>query len=283
MIWPGGRRRRAGLGGGTMTLPAFLQRARGLLAVCLVLGLAGLGLLRAAALTPEFTDPGRAAQLNLAQPLQGLSRDEVDRLTARWHQEMNSLRTAKWPLHDGGWTLIALAATLLGAAVGFRAPTFGALRRVRTPRSRAGLLALAAGVLAAPVPIVERWYTQNLERVYYPVWADSIGIPVLGLTLVVIVTGPLAWLALWRMTRASRPPAHLGRRRRGPPTRRDPLADAACLAIAAFQALLVIDMALAFYAPVVPFLAAVAYVCASARALRLTRGVPAGSDPEPAS
>lgn len=282
MAWPGGRRRRAGLGGGTMTLPTFMRRARVLLAVCLVLGLAGLGLLRLAALTPEFTDPGRAAALRVVDAPTWNS-DELAAFTTRWHDEMRRLRTAKWPLHDGGLTLIALAATILGSAIVLRAPTFGALRRVRTPRSRAGLLALAAGVLVAPFPMATLWFSQVLDRAYYPPWSDSIGIPLAALMLLMIVTGPLAWLALWRMTRGSRPPARLGRRRRGPPTRRDRLADAACLAIAAFQALLVTDMVLTFYAPVVPFLAAVASVCASARALRLTRGVPVGAAHEAAA
>ncbi|KAA2241251.1 hypothetical protein [Salinarimonas soli] len=254
-----------------MGLLAFLRRARALVVACLLLTLAGAVLLGMAARMPEYTDPTRAAELqNVERPG---ARTDLDRFSAEWHAEMDRLRTNKWPIHDLGRTLIALAATILVAALLFRAPTPQAFGAITTPRTVHGLLALTASVLAAPIPISVLWFSENQARFSYPTWADSIGLPIGLMTVTVLITGPVAWLAMFLVARGSQPPVRL-RVPRGARTSTDRLAEIVCAGVVVCEMLLVLSAISPLYFPVPPFIAALFYIGASGRALRLARKEP---------
>jgi hypothetical protein len=71
----------------------------------------------------------------------------------------------------------------------------------RTPRSRTIVL-LAAAVLFLTAPaVVARYYYVELGRGLFPSDADSIGIPIFGFTILLLVTAPITWGFVWLCVR----------------------------------------------------------------------------------
>jgi len=115
-----------------------------------------------------------------------------DGQSAEYSKLRNQMLTPKFSLQDYGGTLVATGAVFLVSRKGWN--------RIRSPKSRTALFGLA---FAAPLLIVGGCVfdlLQGFDRGEFPHWADSMGIPILGLPIqfVLLLVWSLAHLTFLR-------------------------------------------------------------------------------------
>lgn len=140
--------------------------------------------------------------------------------TALWHRDLDALRTKKWTRFDAfaGTAILSVSMLLAIGFLGLR--NARNMAKLRTVRSKALILVVIAAVWLALVPA---WFYSviivSMTRNYVPWWADSAGIPLLGIVTtaalgfsvsLVVAAGLLARaklpvsLWLWRRDRPTR-------------------------------------------------------------------------------
>lgn len=194
-----------------------------LLLASLLPALIGAGLIDRASALPPFNDEARAEELmnaDLDVPGDGrLDAGLADKASEDWFRAMGEVRTAKWEIHDLGRGLLTLSACLLATWATARLWDARNLASARTPRSRGALLGLLSAAWLWPVLAVPLRIIEEQDRFYYPVWADSIGIPIFGNALFFLVTLPMALVLAWVLIRRATLPARLWAWRPGHPIR----------------------------------------------------------------
>jgi hypothetical protein len=149
--------------------------------LALLLVVAGFALLVIGAWMPAYTDPAAAERIRSGLECQpGIPNTDENRRCddQLWHRAMNTLRTNKWRLIDGGGGLLASGLTM---AVFFGASRRKSWRQLLTPGSSLSILALAGLAWLMQIPAYGLLLMTELTRGYYPHWADSIAIPMLQL------------------------------------------------------------------------------------------------------
>jgi hypothetical protein len=81
---------------------------------------------------------------------------------------------------------------------------------LRTPGSRAIVLLVAAVLFLTAPAVVARYYYVELGRGSFPSYGDSIGIPIFGFTILLLVTAPITWGFVWLCVRRYPGPVPLG-------------------------------------------------------------------------
>jgi hypothetical protein len=145
--------------------------------LALLLVVAGFTLLVIGAWMPAYTDPVVAERIRSGSECQpGIPNTDENRRCddQLWHRAMNTLRTNKWRLIDGGGGLLASGLTM---AVFFGASRRKSWRQILTPGSSLSILALAGLAWLMQIPAYALLFVTELTRGYYPHWSDSIAIP----------------------------------------------------------------------------------------------------------
>src|SRR6478735_5491164 len=153
---------------------AVLLAAAGL--VCVVIG----------SLMPAYTEPVVAERIRSgAECERGVPNTNENRQcdSALWHRSMDTLRTNKWSLVDGGGGLLASASMMFVFCWWSGQKSW---RRWLTPKSGLSILALASSSWLMQIPAYDLLFMTELMRGYHPHWADSIAIPVLQTHSVVL-------------------------------------------------------------------------------------------------
>ena len=152
----------------------------------LIILVAGIVLVGMSAGYSVYTDQDAPGRLSMA--LKDLPRETRFK---EWNRQLNAFETPYKRLNDSGWGLIAAAAGLLLAA---------ALWKVwhRTPQIRTmGIVMLIwFSLWLIRIPLVFRFYLKRQERFDYPVWGDSIGIPVYTDSFGIVVLAVLSAVVL---------------------------------------------------------------------------------------
>ncbi len=154
--------------------------------IALIALLAGIGSVIASAGFPVYSD--EAAPGRLSFDLQNLPREIR---FEEWHRQLKSFETPHKRLNDLGWGLIASAAGFGLAAALWR-------RWHRSPAIRhTGMVMLIWFALwLLRIPLVFRYYMKRQERFDYPVWGDSIGIPIYSEIMALVVLAVLSAMVL---------------------------------------------------------------------------------------
>jgi hypothetical protein len=168
-------------------------------AICIALGLAGEALVLKAESLPEWTDEARANAIQLREyPDAVASNPDLDRqFYLQWKRDLDSVRTAKWPLFDVGSGLMTLAASCAIAILLLGIHDRSDLAALRTPRRRWQILLLAGLLWGLFWAACIAYLLVSFSRNEYPWWADSIIIPMMAATFVAVVFGPLVAAAIW--------------------------------------------------------------------------------------
>jgi hypothetical protein len=151
---------------------------RWLICLAQLLAAAGLLLLVIGSVMPAYTDPVAAERIREGLECElGIPNTNSNQRcdSELWYRSMNTLRTSKWSLFDGGAGLVASGLTL-GAFFWWsrRKPW----RDVSTPKSSLSILALAGLSWLAQIYAYELYFLTEFVRGYDPHWADSITIPI---------------------------------------------------------------------------------------------------------
>lgn len=179
------------------------------IALCLLMAGAGLRLLVQAAEMPAYHDPVKASKLrNASSPLSFDA--DLKTGSARWHKEMEALRTSKWPLYDRGRGLVTLSLCVLMAIAWFRLWDMRNLPKISTPRSSTSILLILGGIWLALIPAGVADFSEQLDREYFPSWGDTIAIPIGSGIILVLGSLPIILLLAWFLPlRRARLPANL--------------------------------------------------------------------------
>jgi hypothetical protein len=150
-----------------------------------------------------WKDPDKANGLRSAMPSQALGTEAYHTYNARIFEQLEFLRTDKWQFFDAGSCLIALAASLALALVLLRIRHWQDVVNLQTPRHRIVILGVCMIAWFWWCRSVMEQLQQDLDREKFLPWADTIGIPMVGIGLVLfgglIILTPLTWfLALRR-------------------------------------------------------------------------------------
>jgi hypothetical protein len=173
----------------------------GSLAFSLLLILAGGALLARSSHMAEWKNPTRAADMMVMTPPE-IGDVAYRTFMQRWHEERDTLRTEKWALFDFGTSLIALAVCLVATCLLLRIKRLCDIVSLKTP-SRKWLI-LGLGLIAWFGLFLAAWqgFLNDYQREEFPPWADSMGIPLSGLSttalLGCLVLTPLAWFLALR-------------------------------------------------------------------------------------
>jgi hypothetical protein len=166
-----------------------------LVALCAAAAVLGAAQVERANGMPEFTDAARAEAIwRLSPPMEP---DRFAEFRDWYNQEMRSLRTEKWELHERGRSLIALAATGLVAILRFRLWDARNLLRVKTPRTGRRVLLLLAVAQGGMLPVYWCSLAEEYDRRMFPHWADIIMIPMASATMVIAVILPTLAAVVW--------------------------------------------------------------------------------------
>ncbi len=168
----------------------------------LALIVAGIVLLIQSKRTPEWTDQRRAEEIMAWEPPTTLRGVQYETYTARWHEAMDGVRTAKWPLFDLGGGLVLLGLSLLAATYALKIKTVRDMRVVRTPANSSAILAICS-LSWFWIAASEGWgIFQDFDRWEFPTWADSIAIPLFFLVPLTLVgwgiLASLTWFIAFR-------------------------------------------------------------------------------------
>jgi hypothetical protein len=147
--------------------------------------------------TPVWKDNEKAFALENEDIPEGIvaRSAEHDAFNRHWFDEMNALRTARYPLYDLGTGLIALAFCIAGVMLTPWGTT--SIGSMRTPSRKWHILLLAAlvwtgfwvGTVVDAVRMVHRFEV--------PPWADTLAIPIFAAKQVFVMLGPPFLLIVW--------------------------------------------------------------------------------------
>jgi hypothetical protein len=168
-------------------------------AFCIALGLTGAALVQKSESLPEWTDEAKANAIQLRDYPESASSDpKLDKqFYWQWQQDMDAVRTAKWPLFDLGSGLMPLAASCAIAILLLGIHDLSDLMALKTPRRRWQILLLAGLLWGLFWAACIAYLLVSFSRNEYPWWADSIIIPMTATTFVAVVFGPLVAAAIW--------------------------------------------------------------------------------------
>ena len=162
----------------------------------LLLAAAGLVFVVAGSLMPEYVDPEAAERIRSGLECEpGIHNTNEDRQcdSDLWYRSMNTLRTNKWSLVDGGGGLLVSGLTMSVFVWRNRQKSW---RQLSTPRSSFSILVLAGLSWLMQIPAYTVFFVTELTRGYYPHWADSITIPMLQFRSTLLKLF-LPYMALW--------------------------------------------------------------------------------------
>jgi hypothetical protein len=181
------------------TSKADVQRQfprRWLTYVTLLIAAAGLMILIIGTLMPAYTDSEPAERIRLGLECErGIPNTDKDRRcdSQLWHRSMNSLRTSKWSLVDGGAGLLLSGLT---TCVFFWWRGRKPRRLWLTPKSTLSILALAGLCWLVQIPAYALHFITEMTRGYYPHWADTIAIPMIESESILLGLF-LPYMAIW--------------------------------------------------------------------------------------
>ena len=183
----------------------YMSMRMSIFLVALAFVVIGGVLLDRSAQMSEWTDSTRAEQTQSWPEPTDIHGPAYDAYNARWFKEMDSLRTAKWPLFDAGSGLIAFGITLVVAVL-----TLGIRRRddvlvLTSPKRRWMIFAICTFAWFGFWADKFVWLIQNQTRWEYPMWADSIGIPMFEFAILAVVgwitLSVIGWFLVLRRTK----------------------------------------------------------------------------------
>ena len=191
-----------------MTNRAGLLGGGILLVFCIALAIAGIILIAQSAATPEFNNAQRAYELqNMSAPAG--DRAAVEEVTRQWANEMHALRTGKWRRHDLGRGLITVALCLIGIIVFFRLWDVRNALAIETPGSLLSMLLMITGTWLSVIVVNAADLSEAQERHHFPHWADSIGIPISSVAIIVLAAWPILLIGGWISARGAPLPVTL--------------------------------------------------------------------------
>jgi len=157
----------------------------------ILIGIAGGVILGIGARLPVYSDPGAPGRLSYE--LENLPREQRFR---EWYAGLEKYETSHKRLTDLGRGLIACS---LGIALALGiASTY---KRLQGRSRLIFFIVLWIGLWAIKVPLTAWYYGLRARRFDYPVWGDSIAIPVMSESLAwvvgCVVTGLMAWILMY--------------------------------------------------------------------------------------
>lgn len=154
-----------------------------------LLAAVGTMLMLWASTLPEYTDPARASELQ-ATSLIGI--EDHNAFLGQWYEDMEAIRTDKWPINDLGRGLIAISLYFFIAMSALRYSRLRDFQKLHSPRNRWHFLAMGSAIWLGLIPAFYHYYGENGVRGYYHQHADSLAIPLGGSTAFVLTTLPIA-------------------------------------------------------------------------------------------
>jgi hypothetical protein len=140
-------------------------------------------------MVPEWTDKSRAME-TISWPPPDAGQDRA--YDERWHTTMDSLRTAKWPQFDAGSGLVALGFSLAATIYLLGIRKLSDMKHLKTPRHGWAIYAIAILAWGSFWGQSIIWLYQDYRRWQFPTWADSLAIPLYGITSAAL----LGWFLL---------------------------------------------------------------------------------------
>lgn len=188
-----------------------------LMLLCLALFIGGGELVWQSTGMAEWQDANRALTVQTWDPPAAKSGKIYDAYNARWYAAMDELRTEKWPYHDAGAAMMALAVTLAAGLYILRIKHSADVRALMTPASgwRIYLIA-AAGWFGYAVSAILA-LLQGFDRAEFPPWDDSLVIPIMAISSFAVVGWVVVSVAMWLVLRGAPMPAPIWLWRRDMP------------------------------------------------------------------
>jgi hypothetical protein len=171
-------------------------RQRWVIYLTLLIAAAGLVLLTIGLLMPAYTDLEAAERIRSGMECErGIPNADEDRRcdSQQWHRSMDSLRTSKWSLVDGGAGLLLSGLT---TCVFFWWRGRRPWRLWLTPKSSLWILVLAGLSWLMQIPAYTLLFMTELARGYYPHWSDAIVIPITQFQSILLGLF-LPYMAIW--------------------------------------------------------------------------------------
>lgn len=154
-----------------------------ILLFCLALLIAGGELLWQSTTMPEWKDAAQAEEVQTWDPPEALHGPAADAYNKRWFTAMDKLRTDKWPYHDAGAALIAIAVSLAAGLFLLRINTLGDVLALATPRSPWTIYTTASlGIIGYAIAAILA-LLQGFDRFQFPPWTDSLIVPIVVISV----------------------------------------------------------------------------------------------------
>jgi len=139
----------------------------------MALAFAGAALVHQSTVMPEWTDEAKVQRVQMWDPPTEDPGPAADAYNHRWIKAINKLRTDKWPYHDAGMALIALAVSLAVSLLLLRVQTGGDVAALTTPKHAWTIYAAGLGGwflywVSAMLALVN-----GIDRFEFPPWSDS--------------------------------------------------------------------------------------------------------------
>jgi hypothetical protein len=188
-----------------------------LLLFCFALFIGGGELLWQSTGMAEWADSARAQSLQTWDPPAATKGPAYEAYNKRWYAAMKELRTDKWPYHDAGSAIMALAVCLAASLFLLKIKSGGDIGHLMTPRSGWTIYAIAAlgwfGYAASATIAL----LQGFDRFEFPPWDDSLVVPIVAIASVAVIGWAIISVTLWLVLRHAPLPAPIWLWRRDMP------------------------------------------------------------------
>jgi hypothetical protein len=180
-----------------------------ILLFCLALFIAGGELVWQAQSMDEWKDFNRAQAVQTWDPPAENHGRAYDAYNKRWFIAMDELRTDKWPYHDAGAALMALAACMAASLFLLRINTLSDVVKLASPRNAWTIYLMAAlgwfGYAASAILAL----LQGFDRLEFPPWADSMMVPIIAISAFAVTGWVVVSVVIWLVLRGAALPASL--------------------------------------------------------------------------
>ncbi len=180
-----------------------------ILLLCLALLIAGGELVWQSQSMAEWKDFDRAQAVQTWDPPDATHGPAYDAYNRRWFLAMDELRTDKWPYHDAGMALMALAVCLGASLFLLHIKSLSDVAALTSPRSAWTIYFLAAlgwfGYAASAILAL----LQGFDRFEFPPWGDSLMIPIEYITAFAVAGWVAVSVVIFLVLRGAPLPASL--------------------------------------------------------------------------
>ena len=180
-----------------------------MLLFCLALFIAGGELVWQSESMERWQNEDQAQALQTWDPPSESHGRAFDAYNKRWSIAMDAQRTDKWPYHDAGSTLMAIAICLAVSLYLLRIRSLSDVAALGTPRSAWTIYVLAAlgwfGYAASAILAL----LQGFDRFEFPPWSGSMMVPIVAVSAFALTGWVVMSIILWLVLRGAPLPASL--------------------------------------------------------------------------